>query len=104
MAISTVNIGASATTTYTSSGDSALTFMSLCNHGTNTVTCDIHIVPNGDLPTNDNLLIKDLEIIAGDTFILYHGGEKILMENGDYVSVDASLANVVAAISSHVGI
>jgi len=105
MAISTVDIaGAGAPeTTYTSIGDSALTFMSLCNHGGANVTCEIHIVPSGDVAGTDNVLITDLEILAGDTYILYQGGEKILLDTGDFVVVEASLATV-AVITSHVGI
>lgn len=104
MAINTQNIGATITTVYTSSGDSALTFLSLCNHSGSALTCNIHIVPDGDSPTVDNLLIQDLEIIAGDTFILYHGGEKLILGNNDTVQVDATASNAVSAVVSYVGL
>jgi len=103
MAISTVDVAVVQTITYTSSGDTAVTFMSLCNHGGAPVVCDIHIIPNGDTADTGNLLIKDLEIIAGDTYILYQGGEKLLFATGDFVSVISDIATVTA-ITSNVGI
>ena len=102
MAISTSNVAAAPATIIVSSGDTAITFMSLCNHGATTVLCDIHIIPNGDLSSINNLLITDLEIIAGDTFILYQGGEKILLGNGDYVQVVSDTPNVVSVVTSFV--
>ena len=104
MAISTTNIGAGPVTIYLSSGESAITFLSFCNHSGATVTIDIHVVPDGDIPTVDNLLGYQLDIDAGDTYIFYKGGEKILLENNDYISVTASAANAIAAISSYTGI
>lgn len=104
MAIQTTNIGAGPVTVYTSSGDSALTFMSFCNHSASPVTLDIHVVPNGDVPTVDNLLAQALDIDPGDTYIFYKGGEKLLLGNNDYVSVTASAANAVACISSYIGV
>lgn len=104
MAINTTNIGAGNVTVYTSSGESALTFMSFCNHGTGVVQVNIHLVPDGDAPTVNNLLASNLAIDPGDTYIFYQGGEKILLENNDYVSVSADSANDVAVITSYIGL
>ena len=104
MAINTTNVGAGAVTVYTSSGDSAITFMSFCNHSGSVVSIDVHIIKNGDVLTNDNLFAQGIDINAGDTYILYQGSEKIILSNNDYVSVTASLANAVAVITSYVGL
>jgi len=101
MAISTTNVGAGNVTTYISSGDSAVTFMSLCNHSAGNITVEIYIVADGDSAGVNNLLITDLEIIAGDTYILYHGAEKIIFANNDAIVVSASTDNVVSAITSY---
>ena len=103
MAISTSNVGAGPVTVYISAGESAVTFMSFCNHSASTVQLDIHLVPDGDVPTNDNLLAYQLNIDAGDTYIFYKGSEKILMSNNDTISVTASSANAIAAITSYTG-
>jgi len=102
MAISTVSVGAAPATTYISSGDSAVTFMSLCNTSGAAVACEIHVVPDGAVAGPGNLLITDLEIIAGDTYILYQGGEKLVLENNDSIVVLSSVASVVSVITSYV--
>ena len=104
MAISTSNIAAGANTIYTSSGDSALTFMSFCNHSGAAVSIDVNIVPNGDIASVNNLFASGLEIDPGDTFILYEGGEKILLSNGDTVVVTPTTANAISAITSYIGL
>lgn len=103
MAINTTNIGSGPNTVYLSSGESAVTFVSFCNHSGSPVTIDIHVVPDGDSPTVDNLLAKDLEIDAYDTYIFYRGGEKMLLGNNDSISVVASAANAVSTIVSYTG-
>ena len=103
MAISTTNISTTSDTeTYTSTDESAMTFMSLCNYSGSLVLVDVHIVPNGDGVTTSNLFIKELEIIAGDTYVVYQGGEKIVFSNGDKVYVTASAANAISVITSSV--
>lgn len=101
MAINTTNIGAGNVTVYTSVNETALTFLSICNHDVSTVSVDIHLVPDGDAPSVDNLLAYQLDIDAGDTYIFYKGGEKILLGNNDTVVVSASAANVLAVITSY---
>ena len=77
MAIQTTNIvAATETVTYTSSGDTALTFMSLCNYDTIDVVVDIHVIPLGGAAAVTNLLIKEITIVPGDTYIIYQGNEK----------------------------
>lgn len=101
MAINTTSIGVTtAIPTYTSVDDNAITFMSLCNHGGATLTLDINIVPNGDAVGIGNLFIKDLEILAGDTYVVYQAGEKFILSNGDVVSVTSSVGAVTVITSS----
>ena len=104
MAISTTELinGSIPYTVYISSSESAVTFMSLCNRTAGAVLCDIHIVPNGDVPDNSNLFIKDLEVVAGDTFIIYQGGEKIVLDDSDTIQVVSDTSNAISAIVSHI--
>lgn len=102
MAITTNLVDSLTKLVYTSSNDSAVTFMSLCNHGTVTRTVDIHLVPDGDSPTASNLIISQLDILADDTYIIYQGGEKIILSNNDTIQVVASAINDVTAVVSHV--
>jgi len=104
MAIHTTAVSTSDTTVYTSALESAITLLSLCNYTSSAVTVSVHIVPTGSTPTNSNIFIKDLEILARDTFIVYEGGEKIILSDDDSISVIASNLNSVNAITSYVQI
>ena len=48
MAIVTTNVTNSATTIYTSSGNSAVTYATINNVTAGAISVDIHVVPSGD--------------------------------------------------------
>jgi len=100
MAIETILVNTSDTALYTSISDSAITMMSLCNYGAAQISATMHIVKSGDTPGVHNLLIKDIIIPPSDTYISYHGGEKIILEDGDYVSAIVNVTNSVTSIVS----
>jgi hypothetical protein len=104
MAIQTSPVNTANTTLYTSVGKSAVTMLSFCNYSGSTVTLQIHIVPDGDGATNDNIFIADLEIVAGDTFIAYQGNEKFVLGDGDSIQAFCSTASSLSAITSYVTI
>ena len=88
MAIQTTNIVTAGTDlTYTSTNNTAVTFMSLCNYNSVDVVCDIHVIAAGGAAANANLLIKEITIVPGDTYILYHGNEKIVLSDTDVIRV-----------------
>ena len=101
MAISTQQVGNTATTCYTSSGNSAVTYMTFTNYTGTAVALDINVVPNGDSVGNVNLVADSLEIAANDTYQLYAGGEKLLLENGDLISATANTASAVGCVVSY---
>lgn len=93
---------------YTSTGNTAVTFLSICNYGPSDVVANIHVVPNGGTASNVNLIITQLELVAsgngtGDTYQLYSGGEKLLLGNGDFIQIDAN-ANTVSAVTSYISV
>ena len=104
MAIVTTQIQSTNTTIYTSVGETALTLISLCNHDVAQHTVSLNIVPNGSIPGLDNVFISGIDIVSTDTFIVYQGGEKIILANGDYVSVVGDSNSVVTAIVSYLAI
>lgn len=104
MSITTAFIPDVATTVYTSSGNTAITFMSLTNYDVSPVDVSVWIVPSGDSNDNTNLVLKDLAITADDTYQFYSGGEKLLLNNGDSVvaiasSSDSTVAGVNIVVS-----
>lgn len=104
MAINTTLVGNTATTIYTSSGDSALTLVSFTNYTGSSVELDVHVVPDGDSVGNVNAIVKSLVIDATDTYFLYASGEKLLLGNADTIVATANTAASVNAIVSYTGI
>ena len=102
MAIQTAQIGNTPGPVYISVNQTAITLMSICNYSIATRTVSIHIVSQADVsPADSNIFIKDVEIVPGDTFIIYQGGEKIILEDGDHISMTADGSNALTAITSY---
>ena len=104
MSISTQQVGNTATTVYTSSGNSAITYMTFTNYTASAVAVDINVVPSGDSVGNVNLIADSLEIAANDTYQIYASGEKLLLENGDLVSATANTASAIGCVVSYTSI
>lgn len=109
MSIVTSNITTVGNTVYTSTGNTAITWLSVTNYGNATVYANIWVVPNGQTFGNNNLIISNIAIVSaanttgGDTYQLYVGGEKLLLGNGDSVRATAS-ANTLNAVTSYTSI
>ena len=68
MSLETNLIADSATTVYTSTGQSAVTYISITNYTASAVTVDINIVPSGDTVGDENIVASELTIDANDTY------------------------------------
>jgi hypothetical protein len=101
MALTTNLIADSATTVYTSSGTTALTYLSITNYTASAVDVDLHIVPSGDSAGDANLVAKELTIDAKDTFYFYGGGEKLLLDASDFISATANTATSLNCVVSY---
>ena len=104
MTIQTTTVTNSATTVYTSTNNTAITYMQLTNYSAGALTVDIHVIPSGDSLANQNLIAKTLSIAATDSYQLYTGGEKLLLANGDVVQVTASAATGINSVVSFTSI
>ena len=101
MAISTLQVNDSATTVYTSTNNTAVTWMSFTNYSAGTVLLDINLVPSGGSVADTNLIVNELEIAAKDTYQVYAGGEKLLLSNGDFIVATANSASAITVVSSY---
>jgi len=106
MAITTAKITPASTyqSVYSSSNDSAITNLTLCNTSGSAVVVDIRAVPDGETSGAQHQMISSLSIAAHDTYVLYSGGEKILLSDGDDIEVQADTDNVITAIVSYTSI
>jgi len=104
MTIAVTAVTNSLTTVYTSTNNTAITYLNLTNSSGGAITVDIHIIPNGGTAGTTNLVAKTLSISATDSYQLYSGGEKLLFENGDFIQVVASSASGINAVVSSTAI
>lgn len=100
MPISLNNLQTTAGNIYVSTGNSAITFLSLCNHSMANVTANVYVVPAGDIAGNDNIVLSELEISSQDTYQFYVGGEKLLLANGDSIVANSSSSNAITTVTS----
>jgi len=104
MAITSTLVADSATTVYTSTNNSAITWLSFTNYGGATVTISVNIVPNGGSASDTNIVVDELEIASKDTYQWYAGGEKILLEDDDFVSALSNTASSISCTVSYTAI
>lgn len=101
MPIATGNVTTAAAAVYTSSGNTAVTFLSICNYSAGNITANVFVVPSGNTASNLNTVLSEIEIAANDTYQLYAGNEKLVLGNGDMIQADANANNTVATVTSY---
>jgi hypothetical protein len=104
MTIQVANVTTSAASVYTSVGNTAITFLSLCNYSAGNVVANVFVVPSGNSAGNTNIIINNINITIGDTYQLYAGAEKLLLNNGDSVQINASANTAITTVTSYTSI
>ena len=104
MTIAVTAVTNSLTTVYTSTNNTAITYLNVTNSSGGAITVDIHVIPSGSTASTTNLVAKTLSIAATDSYQLYSGGEKLLFENGDFIQIVASSATGINAVVSSTAI
>jgi hypothetical protein len=101
MTIAIGNVGTAAGNAYVSSGNTAITFMSLCNRAAGNVIANVYVVPSGSAASVSNQVLANLLITAGDTYQMYQAAEKLLLSNGDTVQANANAADSITTVVSY---
>ena len=101
MPIALGNITTVASNAYVSTGNTAITFLSLTNYSASNVIANVFVVPSGNTAGNLNLVLSQIEIATLDTYQLYAGGEKLLLSNGDSVQANANVNNSITTVTSY---
>jgi hypothetical protein len=86
---------------YTSSGNSVVTFLSLCNYTAGNVTANLYVIPNGSSADSSTIVLANLLITAQDTYQFYVGNEKLILSNGDSITVSANSNAAITTIASY---
>ena len=101
MPIALGNITTSASNAYVSTGNTAITFLSLTNYSASNVIANVYVVPSGNTAGNLNIILNQIEIATLDTYQLYAGGEKLLLNNGDSIQANANANTSLTAVTSY---
>jgi len=99
MTIQVANVTSAGNIVYTSSGNTAITFLSLCNYASGNVTANVYVVPSAGTAGNTNIILNNLPLAGGDTYQLYAGGEKLLLGPGDFVQIQSNANTVTSVVS-----
>jgi len=99
MTIQVANVTSAGNIVYTSSGNTAITFLSLCNYSAGNVTANVYVVPSAGTAGNTNIILNNLPLSSGDTYQLYAGGEKLLLGPGDFVQIQSNANTVTSVVS-----
>lgn len=99
MTINVANVTTAGNIIYPSIGNTAITYLALCNYNGSNVSANVYVVPNGQTIANSNMLISNLNIQANDTYFLYIAAEKIILSNGDSIQAVVSANTVTSTVS-----
>ena len=102
MAISQATVGTSATTIFTSVGNTATTAMFFMNDNGSTRQLTVFIVKSGGTAGATNTITKAIDVTGGNTYVI--NTEKLVLANGDTVQALASHAASIHATVSSVSI
>ena len=100
MSITTANVTTTGGNIYSSSGNTVVTWLSLCNTTAGNITANVHVLASGDTANAMNTIISNVLITVGDTYQIYTGNEKILLDNAGAIYAIAS-ANALSAVTSY---
>jgi hypothetical protein len=106
MALTSVAIGTTNTTIYSSSGNNAITTIIICNINAfnpsnptaNTANFTLYAVPNGQSLSTTNLIVNAVPITAGETLSLDQ--EKLVLGNGDVLVAKSDTASALVTTIS----
>ena len=91
--------GTGAVTVFTSNSDDAVVGIRCANiHASSTINVDVYIVNGG----NNYYILKQAPIPAGSSLELIDGGSKIVLQTGDALTVNSSVASSLDTIVSRI--
>jgi len=101
MAITSALLSINAANVYVSTGNTAVTWVSINNYSGQATTANVYIVSTGDEAQTQNQVLTRLEIQPGDTYQVYAGGEKLILSNGEAIQASANAINRLNVVVSY---
>ena len=102
MALAQATLTTGYVTQYTSSGDSAVTTIHVCNTSGGAISFDLCVVPSGGSASDSTIVYKTVNVNATDTFII--DTEKLVLGNGDFIAAKDDTGSVTVMTISYVSI
>jgi hypothetical protein len=97
------------TTVFTAVGQQAITVMYICNTGDQDAVVNVFCVDSSDSsgPGDSSMIYNQLLITSGnsgsgDTYVI--STEKLILDNNDFIDVEANVANVIAVTVSSISV
>ena len=104
MTIATASLTTTLSNAYVSSGNTAITSMTLCNSSGSDVIANLYVVQSSFSAGITNIVLSNILLTAGDTYQLYQAAEKLLLGPGDSIQANASANAAVAVVTSYTSI
>jgi hypothetical protein len=104
MTLQTAVLTTVAANVYVSTGNTAITSLTLCNYSAGNVTANLFVVPAGNSASTANQMWHNLPLPTADTYQLYAAAEKILLGPGDAIQANCSGNTAVTVITSYTSI
>lgn len=101
--ITNTNVLTTSTTIYTSSGNTVVSTIHLCNQSGAAVVANLYVVPSGGTAGLTNVVYKNLSIASLDTYIT-NNNERFILGNGDFIAANANVANSVISTITYTSI
>lgn len=99
MSLSSTTLSTTVANVYTSSGETVVTPVYVCNYSGSSANVTIYAVPNGGTPSTVNVIYYQKTITAGDTYIIDQ--EKLILGNGDTLQASCSANSAVSVTVSY---
>ncbi len=100
MTISVANLSTTTSNVYVSNGNTAVTFLTLCNYSPSNVQINLFVVPANGTPATSNQVLANLTLVTEDTYQLYQASEKLVLGPNDSISANASANTSVTVVVS----
>lgn len=99
MSLSSTTLSTTVANVYTSSGETVVTPIYVCNYSGSSANVTIYAVPNSGSHSTVNVIYYQKTITAGDTYIIDQ--EKLILGNGDTLRASCSANSAVSVTVSY---
>ena len=102
MAILNSPLTTTASSIYTSVGNSAIVTIHLCNYSAVTQLINLFVVPGGTIANTTNMIYSNLQVPPTNTYVI--NSEKFILGPTDSIRANCNAASAVSATVSYIGI